>query len=47
MTIVTIRKGIMMTEGLKNHTVHFDFPWKRASHLKNMCWHYTRSFNWN
>jgi len=49
-TIVTIKEGFVMTEGVKKLTVHFDFCWKRASRLK-ILWaprlHYTRSFDWN
>jgi len=35
MTIVTIKDGIIMIEGVKKHAVHFDFHWKRVSRLKN------------
>jgi len=31
MTIVTIKEGIMMIEGVKKRAIHFDFRWKWAS----------------
>jgi len=50
MTIVTIKEGIVMIEGVIKRAVHLDFRWKRASRLKILrapCQHYTRSFDWN
>jgi len=48
MAIATIKKIIMMIEGVKNRAVHFYFRWKQASRLKNTLsprLHYKRSFD--